>query len=90
MPPEHIAALSVRQEDNMERLSVGDRVKLVLTFPGMHPSLHQHLEAGHIASILRESVSGGPPRFLVKFDDTDAMYGLHWLSPSVLAPVVVA
>lgn len=74
-------------EDNMERLSVGDRVKLVSAFPGMHPTLLQHMQQGNIAKILRESVSSGPMRFLVKFDASDAMYGLHWLSPKVLEPV---
>jgi|GEM_PF-2909571 len=73
----------------MERLMVGDRVRLVSSFPGMHASLLQHMQEGHVAKILRESVSGGPVRFLVKFDISDAMYGLHWLSPMVLEPVQV-
>ncbi len=73
----------------MERLTVGDRVKLVSAFPGMHPSLLQHMQEGHIARILRESVSSGPVRFLVKFEHSDAMYGLHWLSPMVLEQVAL-
>lgn len=68
----------------METLSIGDLVRLVSSFPGMHPSLHEHIEGKHTARILRMSVSSGPVRFLVKFEKTDAMYGLHWLSPAVL------
>ena len=68
----------------MECLSVGDRVRLISSFPGMHPTLKEHMDGGHIARILRTSVSQGPVRFLVKFEHTDAMYGLHWLSPRVL------
>ncbi|MDF1781272.1 MAG: hypothetical protein P1U67_08260 [Alcanivoracaceae bacterium] len=68
----------------MDSLSIGDKVKLVTAFPGMHPTLKQHMQDGHIARILRTSVTDGPTRYLVKFDQTDAMYGLHWLAPAVL------
>lgn len=71
----------------MEQLAVGDRVRLVVPFPGMHPSLKHHMESGHVASVLRMSVTEGPVRYLVKFDETDAMYGLHWLAPGVLEAV---
>jgi len=74
-------------ETDMECLSVGDIVRLVSPFPGMHPTLREHLEGAHTGRILRMSVSAGPVRFLVKFEKTDAMYGLHWLSPAVLQAV---
>jgi len=83
----NIAGCARQGEMNMECLSVGDLVRLVSPFPGMHPTLREHLEGAHVGRILRMSVSKGPVRFLVKFEKTDAMYGLHWLSPAVLQAV---
>lgn len=83
----NLATAPEKGEVNMECLSVGDLVRLVSPFPGMHPTLREHLEGAHVGRILRMSVSAGPVRFLVKFEKTDAMYGLHWLSPAVLQAV---
>src|SRR5690606_28914353 len=80
----NIAGCARQGEMNMECLSVGDLVRLVSPFPGMHPTLRAHLEGAHTGRILRMSVSAGPVRFLVKFEKTDAKYGLHWWAPGVL------
>lgn len=70
----------------MAKFSVGDRVRITRRLRGMHRSLRWHMELGHEARVLRVRW-GLPTRLLVRFDETDAMYGMHWVSVDVVCQV---
>jgi hypothetical protein len=45
------------------------------------------MSLGHIAEVIRYSNPGKTNRVLVRFEQTDPLFGIYWLRPTVLATV---
>lgn len=67
--------------------TVGERVKIAREFPDMHQFLREHMCRGDVAEVIRYSSPGKAERVLVKFEQTDPMFGIYWLKPTFLAAV---
>ncbi|MBQ0755020.1 MAG: hypothetical protein KBT87_03895 [Gammaproteobacteria bacterium] len=71
----------------MNDFMVGERVRITAEFPNMPEFLREHMSLGHIAEVIRYSNPGKTNRVLVRFEQTDPLFGIYWLRPTVLATV---
>lgn len=69
----------------MNNFMVGERVKIASEFPNMPDFLREHMSLGHIAEVVRCSNPGKASRVLVRFDQSDPLFGIYWLRPAVLS-----
>jgi hypothetical protein len=71
----------------MNDFMVGERVRIASEFPNMPEFLRQHMSQGHTAEVIRHSNPGKTNRVLVRFEQTDPLFGIYWLRPTVLSAV---
>lgn len=69
----------------MNAFMVGERVRIASEFPDMPNFLREHMSLGHVAEVIRYGSRGTTNRVLVRFEQTDPLFGIYWLQPSVLA-----
>lgn len=69
----------------MQQFNIGERVRIAREFPDMHEFLREHMSRGDVAEVIRFSSPGKSERVLVKFEQSDPMFGIYWLKPGILS-----